>query len=160
MEFKERLKKARQEKQLSQQALADAIFVSRSAVAKWENGLGLPGESSYQALLDFFEFTQEEFPLNQEVEAVYIVKNRKIRKLSMAVVLLSCLLVVGILLLCLSVILSVVSTAGKDIIGGADLPTFLFVFRHENGGMYFALALLGVISLTASLFFFILGKKN
>lgn len=98
--------------------------------------------------------------MNQEIEAVYIVKNRKIHKLSMAVVLLSCLLVVGILLLCLSVILSVVSTAGKDIIGGADLPTFLFVFHHENGGMYFALALLGVISLTASLFFFILGKKN
>ena len=42
MELKEKLKKARDEKKLSQQALADAIFVSRSAVAKWEAGLGVP----------------------------------------------------------------------------------------------------------------------
>ena len=34
MEFKEKLKKARSERNISQQALADAIFVSRSAVAK------------------------------------------------------------------------------------------------------------------------------
>ena len=38
MEFKEKLKKARSERNISQQALADAIFVSRSAVAKWEIG--------------------------------------------------------------------------------------------------------------------------
>ena len=44
MEFKEKLKKMRGERGLSQQVLADAIFVSRSAVAKWEAGLGMPCE--------------------------------------------------------------------------------------------------------------------
>lgn len=38
MEFKDKLKKLRTEKGISQQALADAIHISRSAVAKWENG--------------------------------------------------------------------------------------------------------------------------
>ena len=36
MEFKDQLKNYRTARGISQQALADAIFVSRSAVAKWE----------------------------------------------------------------------------------------------------------------------------
>ena len=55
MEFKDRLKTLRSERKISQQALADAIFVSRSAVAKWENGLGIPSKDSYFALLEYFE---------------------------------------------------------------------------------------------------------
>ncbi len=37
MELSKKLKKLRLERGLSQQRLADMIFVSRSAVAKWEN---------------------------------------------------------------------------------------------------------------------------
>lgn len=50
MEFKDKLRTLRTERGLSQQELADAIYVSRSAVAKWENGLGLPGRASMEAL--------------------------------------------------------------------------------------------------------------
>jgi len=46
MEFKDRIRELRLERGLSQQALADAIYISRSAIAKWENGLGLPGSYS------------------------------------------------------------------------------------------------------------------
>lgn len=98
MEFKDRLKKVRQEKQLSQQALANAIYVSRSAVAKWENGLGLPNESSYQSLLNYLGMTKEEFPLNEEVEVIYVAKNEKIFTLSTAVFVLSFLLTLGVIL--------------------------------------------------------------
>ena len=38
MELKDKLKKLRQEKGLTQAQLAQAVFVSRSTVAKWENG--------------------------------------------------------------------------------------------------------------------------
>ena len=54
MEFKDKLKMLRKEKSISQQALADKIFVSRSAVAKWENGLGYPSEDSIGALAEYF----------------------------------------------------------------------------------------------------------
>ena len=37
--FKDKLKELRKQKGLSQQELADKLFVSRSAVAKWENSL-------------------------------------------------------------------------------------------------------------------------
>ena len=45
MEFRERLKKLREERKLSQSGLARQIYVSRSAVAKRENGSGFPGKS-------------------------------------------------------------------------------------------------------------------
>ena len=81
--FKDRLRALRKERAVSQQELASSIFVSRSAVAKWENGLGLPSRPSYEALLAYFGVTEEQFPLNEatEIEAVehnvkmHIVKN-------------------------------------------------------------------------------------
>lgn len=81
MEFKDKLKALRKEKGLSQQALADAIFVSRSAVAKWENGLGLPGEESLAALQEYFGVGPEHF-FTQEPEQVIVQKNRRIRRLN------------------------------------------------------------------------------
>ena len=164
MEFKDRLKQMRKDRKLSQQALADAIHVSRSAVAKWENGLGLPGESSYQSLLDYMGMTEEQFPLNEEIEAVYIAKNKRIHTLSATVIVLCCLLAAGVLLLCAAVLLPIHTVenapAGVGIIGGADLPTFLLIFRHGNGGLYYAMALLGVLSLIASLVLVVLAKKK
>ncbi len=92
MEFKDRLKGKRLQKGISQQKLADAIFVSRSAVAKWENGLGIPNEDSYVALLAYFELRAEEFPLNERTEKVSVFKNKKIRKLTACVITLSTVL--------------------------------------------------------------------
>lgn len=54
MGFQERLKNLRQQKNFTQQELAKAIFVSRSTIAKWENGLGLPSDTNLKALCDFF----------------------------------------------------------------------------------------------------------
>lgn len=54
MEFKDKLKEIRTANGLSQQALADAVHISRSAVAKWENGLGYPSEDAMEALTAYF----------------------------------------------------------------------------------------------------------
>ena len=79
MEFKDHLKAVRKERNISQQELANAIYVSRSAVAKWENGLGIPNQTSYQALLDYFQVSPETLPLNEYTENVSVCKNQKIR---------------------------------------------------------------------------------
>lgn len=78
MEFKDKLKQLRTEKGLTQAQLAEAIFVSRSTVAKWENGLGLPGPESMKLLEEYFGVTQNEVATN-EPEAVIVEKNRRIR---------------------------------------------------------------------------------
>ena len=165
MEFKDRLKRIRRERNLSQQALADAIYVSRSAVAKWENGLGLPGAGSYQSLLSYLGMTAEEFPLNEEIEAVYVAKNKRIHTLSATVIILACLLTAGLLLLCLAVVLSVITiesgnSQGMGVIGGADLPTFWLILRRGKDGLYFGMATLGVLSLLASVLFLVWAKRK
>ena len=99
MEFKDRLKEQRKRRNLSQQKLADEIFVSRSAVAKWENGLGIPNEASYTALLDFLALTPEQFPLNEENEAVCVTKNKTIRRLSVCVIVLSVIMSATLMIL-------------------------------------------------------------
>lgn len=78
MEFKDKLKKLRTEKGMTQAQLAEAIFVSRSTVAKWENGLGLPSMESMALLTEYFGVTQADMSTT-EPEAVIVAKNRRIR---------------------------------------------------------------------------------
>lgn len=60
MTFSEKLKQLRSEKGVSQNKLAADIHISRSAVAKWENGLGMPNDDSMQLLAAYFGVTVEE----------------------------------------------------------------------------------------------------
>ncbi len=57
--FKDKLKELRRKKGLSQQELADKIYVSRSAICKWEMGNGVPSEINIEALCTFFEVDEE-----------------------------------------------------------------------------------------------------
>lgn len=78
MEMKDKLKKLRQERGMTQAELAQALFVSRSTVAKWENGLGLPSTESMEMLEEQFGITRDEIATS-EPEKVILEKNRKLR---------------------------------------------------------------------------------
>lgn len=54
MTFGEKIKNLRLQTGLSQAQLADELFVSRAAVAKWENENGMPDISNIKALANFF----------------------------------------------------------------------------------------------------------
>lgn len=69
------------------------------------------------------------------------------------------LMAIGIVLLAVSVALAAIATAGKNIIGGADLPTFLFVFYHEKRSLYSTFASLGVAAIIASFVVGLCKKK-
>jgi len=68
-------------------------------------------------------------------------------------------LAIGITLICLSLVLTVIETANKNIIGGTDLPTFLFVFFSHKRGLYSSLAFLGAVLAVISVIVR-LGRKN
>lgn len=57
MEFSQKLQQLRKQKGITQEQLADAIFVSRTAVAKWEQGKGYPNIDSLKDLSKFFSVT-------------------------------------------------------------------------------------------------------
>lgn len=54
MEFGEKLQELRKNKGLTQEELAEVLYVSRTAVSKWESGRGYPNIQSLKDLADFF----------------------------------------------------------------------------------------------------------
>ena len=60
MEFGEKLQKLRKDRGLTQEELAEALYVSRAAVSKWESGRGYPGIDSLKELSRFFGVTVDE----------------------------------------------------------------------------------------------------
>ena len=60
MEFCEKLQKLRKQRGLTQEELAGALYVSRTAVSKWESGRGYPSLDSLKAIAAFFSVTVDE----------------------------------------------------------------------------------------------------
>lgn len=54
MEFHEKLQELRKSKGLTQEELAEALFVSRTAVSKWESGRGYPSIDSLKEISTYF----------------------------------------------------------------------------------------------------------
>ena len=88
--FKDKLKELREQKGISQYELADKIFVSRSTIAKWENGLGMPGKASMESLCEFFQITKEE--LLKEDDPEIIINNVQKRSKKIIIILLIALI--------------------------------------------------------------------
>lgn len=54
MEFNEKLQSLRKSKGLTQEELADVLYVSRTAISKWESGRGYPSIDSLKDISKFF----------------------------------------------------------------------------------------------------------
>ena len=67
MEFNEKLQELRKSRSLTQEELAEALFVSRTAVSKWESGRGYPSIDSLKEIARFFSVTVDELIRPEEV---------------------------------------------------------------------------------------------
>lgn len=67
MEFNEKLQQLRKRKGLTQEELAAAIFVSRTAISKWESGRGYPSIDSLKAISKFFCVSIDELLSGEEI---------------------------------------------------------------------------------------------
>ena len=67
MEFNEKLQILRKQKGLTQEELASKLYVSRTAVSKWESGRGYPNIESLRAIAQFFSVTVDELISPNEI---------------------------------------------------------------------------------------------
>lgn len=67
MDFSEKLRELRKKKGLTQDELADAIYVSRTAISKWESGRGYPNIDSLKNIAQFFGVSVDELLSSTQV---------------------------------------------------------------------------------------------
>ena len=67
MEFNEKLQELRKNKGLTQEELAEALYVSRTAISKWESGRGYPSIDSLKEISKFFSVTIDELLSSEKI---------------------------------------------------------------------------------------------
>lgn len=77
MTFNEKLKKLRKNKNITQEELAQKIFVTRTAVSKWESGRGYPSLDTLKILAEFYEISIDDLISNEEI---IDISNKSIEK--------------------------------------------------------------------------------
>ena len=67
MEFNEKLQELRKQKNITQEDLAQALYVSRTAISKWESGRGYPNIDSLKSIAKFFSISVDELLSGDEL---------------------------------------------------------------------------------------------
>ena len=120
MEFNEKLQELRKQRGLTQEELAQRLYVTRTAVSKWESGRGYPNIESLKAIAKFFSVTLDELLSSDEVlniaEENQKQTNNRFRDAAL-----------GILDLCASLLLILPVFAER---GGAIVRSSLLITLH------------------------------
>ena len=98
MEFNEKLQELRKQKGLTQEELADCLYVSRTAVSKWESGRGYPSIDSLKAIAKFFSVTVDQLISTDEI-LVIVEEDHKEKKMHL------CDLAFGLVDICTAMLL-------------------------------------------------------
>ena len=77
MDFSEKLQNLRKQHGLTQEELAAKLFVSRTAVSKWESGRGYPNIDSLKEISKFFSVSIDELLSSDELINAAQDENRK-----------------------------------------------------------------------------------
>lgn len=88
MEFHEKLQNLRKQKGLTQEELAEALYVSRTAISKRESGRGYPSIDSLKEIVKYFSVTIDELLSSNEVLSIAEEDNKQKEKHSRSLLLL------------------------------------------------------------------------
>lgn len=80
MTFGEKLKKLRTDNELTQDELAEKIFVTRTAISKWETDKGYPSVDSLKQLSKLFHISIDELISDADVENKRLLDEAQSRK--------------------------------------------------------------------------------
>ena len=77
MGFGKKLQELRKQKGLTQEELAQTLYVSRTAVSKWESGRGYPNIDSLRSIAKFFDITVDELLSGEEILTLAQEENKQ-----------------------------------------------------------------------------------
>lgn len=77
MTFGEKLKKLRTDTGLTQEELAEKLYVTRTAISKWESDRGYPSIDSLKAISKFFSVTVDTLLSSEEVLSIAEEDNKE-----------------------------------------------------------------------------------
>lgn len=76
MEFHEKLQELRKSRGLTQEELAEELYVSRTAISKWESGRGYPSIDSLKEISNYFSVTIDELLSTDKLLSIAEKENR------------------------------------------------------------------------------------
>ena len=76
MEFGQKLQQLRKEKQWTQEQLAEELYVSRTAISKWESGKGYPNIDSLKSISNLFAVSIDDLLSGEELISLAADENR------------------------------------------------------------------------------------
>lgn len=140
MEFNEKLQEMRKQKGLTQEELAEDLFVSRTAISKWESGRGYPSIDSLKAIAKYFSVTIDELLSGDEVLSIAEEDNKQKQDHFRN-------LVFGLLDICTAVLLFLPLFAQRtdEVINGASLLSLTSISLYLKVA-YFAFVALTIVS--------------
>ncbi|MGN0329417.1 MAG: helix-turn-helix domain-containing protein [Lachnospira sp.] len=76
MEFNEKLQELRKSRNLTQEELAESLYVSRTAISKWESGRGYPSIDSLKAISTFFSVSIDDLLSGEKLVSIAEKENK------------------------------------------------------------------------------------
>ena len=76
MEFYEKLQELRKSRGLTQEELAEALFVSRTAISKWESGRGYPSIDSLKEISSYFSVSIDDLLSGEQLISIAEKENK------------------------------------------------------------------------------------
>ena len=145
MEFHEKLQELRKNRGLTQEELAECLYVSRTAISKWESGRGYPSIDSLKEISKFFSVSIDDLLSGDKLLSIAEKENKaNLRRM--------CDLVLGIVDLC-SVILIILPLYPNKM-DGFVYSVNLFSYTQITAvnrllywGIFITLIIIGIIQL-------------
>ena len=76
MEFHEKFQELRKSRGLTQEELAEALYVSRTAISKWESGRGYPSIDSLKEISNYFSVTIDDLLSSEKMLSIAEKENK------------------------------------------------------------------------------------
>ena len=158
MLFKDKLKKYRVENNISQEELSSKLYVSRTLISKWENGVVYPSASNMEKLAELMQVDINYLLSNEETKSLTLNANSKqeISFTKKVIYIISLILfTVGITLLIVGYIFPQDLTRPSDVYNSVNTITVICFILKILGGIF---CIFGIIISTINYFMTVKSK--